>query len=602
MTKKQAIIMNLVVLALCSIVLGTSYALFTSRQEGSKELVFDTGTFKVEYRENGNIVQIDNAYPMTEKEGMKTTEYSFSVLNKGSTPALYKIYLEEEEGSINVVSKDKIKLSWKKNGSDYNAPQVLSTLNNLTLLENQSLVGGKSDTYGVKLWLDESATNQEQGKSYKFKIVVEAVQALSADKTFASAPELEDNMIPVKYDETTGNWIKADTNNPETNPWYQYQNKMWANAVVVKETGTKTRVEYQSATVGVEIAMDDILQMLVWIPRYKYAMPSAKEGQIDIIFENKDTVKSTGTATGTSYLTHPAFTFGKTELSGLWIAKFEPTANIDCTAETGSIGTGCDLDSVQPTVKPNQLIWTGARVSTFFTAARNMQNEGNVYGYKTSGVNTRIARNEEWAATTYLTQSKYGRCTDNSCEKVTINNINTGVDRGITGCAGDTPSAEEIIATTCPEASQYHTEKGFKASTTGNVYGVYDMAGGDWEWVMANYNQMSGGSMVQNSGYTGLNSDGSNTSDLSWPANKYFTIFTTENIETACNGKTCYGGGLSETEGWNDNSAKFVTAKGPWLIRGGRASNKKSAGIFAFSLGYGQAHTYVSARLVVSKE
>ena len=46
------------------------------------------------------------------------------------------------------------------------------------------------------------------------------------------------------------------------------------------------------------------------------------EKAIDIQFEKVGTEKSNGTKNG-EWLTHPAFTFGNTELPGIWVGKFE---------------------------------------------------------------------------------------------------------------------------------------------------------------------------------------------------------------------------------------------------------------------------------------
>ena len=46
---------------------------------------------------------------------------------------------------------------------------------------------------------------------------------------------------------------------------------MWANAVLVSETGTvHNRSDYVDADAGYTISEDDVLAYYVWIPRYKY--------------------------------------------------------------------------------------------------------------------------------------------------------------------------------------------------------------------------------------------------------------------------------------------------------------------------------------------
>ena len=91
-------------------------------------------------------------------------------------------------------------------------------------------------------------------------------------------------------------------------------------------------------------------------------------------------------------------------------------------------------------------------------------------------------KNMEWGAVAYLTSSKYGRyvnsstCTTGGCE-VWINSNSSF----ITGCAGSNVTSE--ATTSC---NQWTTTNGKHASTTDNQYGIYDMSGGAWEYVMGN--------------------------------------------------------------------------------------------------------------------
>ena len=61
-----------------------------------------------------------------------------------------------------------------------------------------------------------------------------SVKLPNIDKSGANPPSLLSNMIPVYYDQTNSVWKKADSNNSDkNNKWYDYDNKMWANAVTV---------------------------------------------------------------------------------------------------------------------------------------------------------------------------------------------------------------------------------------------------------------------------------------------------------------------------------------------------------------------------------
>src|SRR5574344_553873 len=132
-------------------------------------------------------------------------------------------------------------------------------------------------------------------------------------------------LVPVTI-EDDGTVKKADLNTI----WYSYTTKKWANAVVLVSSPSK------SYEVNEEILESDISAYLVWIPRYKYAVPAgSSEREISIIFENGTAKTGTNTETGartntidnlvaSDYYTHPAFTFDS-ELKGIWIGKFEIT-------------------------------------------------------------------------------------------------------------------------------------------------------------------------------------------------------------------------------------------------------------------------------------
>ena len=147
--------------------------------------------------------------------------------------------------------------------------------------------------------------------------------------------ELYQGLIPVTYN-SNGDVVVADTNTK----WYDYSNHEWANAVLVNCADSTIKSKYfnddmslKSSAVGSTISMDEILQMYVYIPRYRYKLFNAnngtsKERAVDIIFEKVGTEKSNGTENG-EWLTHPAFTFGNTELPGIWAAKFEASGTTD---------------------------------------------------------------------------------------------------------------------------------------------------------------------------------------------------------------------------------------------------------------------------------
>ena len=404
----------------------------------------------------------------------------------------------------------------------------------------------------------------------------------TVDKSGANAPVLASNMIPVYYDETSDVWKKSDVSNMDkTNPWYSYNSTgeykgMWANAVTVKDTNRQT---YLNAEPGTTISMDDITTMWVWIPRFKAVTPSnynggtqASPGAIDITF-----VKQNETAID-------AFTFGTKELSGFWYAKFEigGTLASSCTNET------CNVSNI--VVKPNVSSLRSQKVSSFFFASRSMEQAGNSFGFISSEVDTHMSKNNEWGAVAYLTQSIYGRCINSTtCTEIGINN-NSNYITGYGVPAGSSTSVTN---------GAYNTTLGKDASTTGTIYGIYDMSGGADEYVMGvladpNGKPRSGDNSSWSSGFTGMLSDGTTYTGITFPNSKYYNLYTSDEAYT--------GHALTETNGWYSDIASFVYAGNPWFIRGGFYNNSTVAGVFSFYYSNGNSISSNSSRFVISNE
>mgnify|MGYP004610193459 CR=1 FL=1 len=393
------------------------------------------------------------------------------------------------------------------------------------------------------------------------------------DTSGANAPVLASNMVPVYYDDSKNVWKCADKENKDIiTRWYHYDYKMWANAVTINysDSSIKNRYFNSDGTLkikpGEEVLMADITTMWVWIPRFNATTPSnynggtqAKPNAIDVTF-----VKPNETALY-------AFTFGNKELSGFWYAKFETSHttlissgtenNLGCTNETCANANGI-------IIKPNVSSLRYNNVRNFFYASRSMEQTGNSFGFVSTEVDTHMSKNNEWGAVAYLTHSIYGRCTDStSCAEVGINNNNIY----ITGI-GAAPGASSTNST----INSYETTLGIGTSTTGNIYGIYDMSGGTSEYVMGVYNNT-----ISNSGFSSL------------PDTKYYNNYT---------GNSYTGHALTETAGWYSDGKSFVGAISSWFVRGGGYGSRSSAGVFSFGNSSGNSSDAVSSRLVISNK
>lgn len=158
-------------LILLVIVIGTSYALFSTVKTSKETVEVEAGTFKISFLDS-NYINLENAYPMTDEEGLNTSGYKFTITNEGTLNGKYNISLEEKEE--NTLDKSYIKYSIKEGDGTWSTPALLS--NGIILTDNKQLNSTDHIDYELKLWLDEDAPNEVQGKKYQAKIVVSATQ------------------------------------------------------------------------------------------------------------------------------------------------------------------------------------------------------------------------------------------------------------------------------------------------------------------------------------------------------------------------------------------------------------------------------------------
>ena len=376
------------------------------------------------------------------------------------------------------------------------------------------------------------------------------------------------------------------TKNSAPSNWYDYTQGVnhWAN---VKTTGGGNDCYW------------------VWIPRYAYKVPtrSSKAETIEIKFLKDDTnipigetTEITNTTPGT-WVVHPAFTnegnggFGN--LTGIWVAKFEASSsNVSVATVENDLATkgGGDTNSLQVRVIPNVTSWRGITVNNIFTVCGNLTETGN--SLENTSLDSHMMKNTEWGACAYLSRSVYG------INGEVWNNPyynNTTNYSPITGLCGNETNGKDNATTIMSNTVKYNEIGGGNASTTGNVYGIYDMAGGAWEYVAGIY---TGGS------------SNDNRSKL-WDSNnsKYVDKYTnTTDSESTYYGNTNkYGDAVYETSSsgtslsgsWDSSYSYFPSSSSPVFVRGGRASIGSYAGVFAFSYFTGVANTSVSFRPVV---
>ena len=347
--------------------------------------------------------------------------------------------------------------------------------------------------------------------------------------------------------------------------------------------GTGTEDNNQSRWANARVTINGIDSYFVWIPRYAYRIvyfkdeaskneykngtiteeQAIEEGKIVgysdsrgiVTAEGKkvDSITSSSNTTHTMvskdyFMPHPAFLDGSEnglnngyengewdkDIEGLWIGKYE-TSISDATEIYAESGT---VMKIQPGVQSRRTNKIGDSYKLSFN-------------YSTE-LNSHMLKNSEWGAVAYLTESAYGR---NGTE-VTQNTSKDCITGSAEGSDGNTNT-------------DYTSSDGQKASSTGNVHGIYDLSGGTCEYVSIYYNGEDAKDVLEKYGYSFAKVNGE--------SNKFATVYNEANLLE--NYK--YGEASLETRGWHNAYYQFVGKYYPFIMRSGYAT-WSGANMFAF--------------------
>ncbi len=591
--KKQVAKITIFLTSIFVIFLSVTYAFINVTINGTRRQVITVGNLNIDLEEDDNFT-IDNTLPVYDEVGMLSKPFNFRLINNSDEKASYILSLEDITTGEKLSFSD-VKLGLTKNGETL--IYSLDTLENL-VIDTGLIDGNETIEYNLRLWIKDTVTDNEsiQGKSLRFRIQVSAEQIPKEIYTESvlngTDPVLSDNLIPVTI-ENDGTVHKASI----YDEWYSYEQKLWANAVVLLDKS----INYADNEI---IPEDNIESYFVWIPRYKYKIFNDtiytglttiedRVQEIEVEFENKDTAISNGTTTG-SWLTHPAFT--SFDSNGFWVGKYESGYKGATSTEAAQVNSS---DSTKLQIKPDVYSWRNITVGNAFKAS---------YDYLRSD-ESHMMKNTEWGAAAYLQHSKYG-----SSMSVRINNnrsYKTGyasISEPTVGNNNGTSIEGNLNGTTSDVTLSYNTQTGYMASTTGNISGIYDMSGGAWEYVMGyeNTNTIGG-----NSELTNIYDDF--FTDSKWE--KYYDKYPNEEFNVSEYQAGILGDATKEmgpfgiapdgitsyhTSWYGDFAPFYLLPVEPWFVRGGSWYGGVASGVFAFDYSSGGVATGVSFRVVLA--
>ena len=512
--------------------------------------------------DNGILTQAQNAKEQTEIANEK------EIIEIAAVGAM-------EEDNWGYVTKDNLKTELDKQISGkYSMPEG----NEIIVTYNDSKRSYLVDSNGNVTEYKTPVDQPEKGGTPFTRTVgttdIVFLTGTSYNEGEANAPLLDSNtMIPIKHNGT--NWVVTTADDPD---WYNYdtEEKKWANVMLTDGTHKAGNLK-----AGDVVAEDDLGSMFVWIPRYAYKISyfnseddkkayvqnrsdkskiigySDARGIVDTTGKVPSDITEdqiTSIAVGDNYRPHPVFEadvtiggWGK-RTTGIWVGKFETTTT------TSTNGTNMIL--------PNKTAQGSLNVSTMFSKSQAIGTTLNMT------LDSHMMKNMEWGAVAYLAESEYGR---NGTE-ISVNQCSgyiTGAGRGVDGT---NPIYNSYYSSSdIKDEQRYNGNIGMLSSTTGNIYGIYDMSGGAWDYVMGFYGTSENTPTLGDTGFS------------SALERKYYDLYINKtNVDSSNKGDA-----LFETKSWNSDYAGFVDSTYPVFVRGRNNDSTSLAGAFYFGNNYG---------------
>ena len=154
-SKKVIIPLILIIIVL----IGATYAWLSATTESENQNKILSGTLELEIISENNTINLENAYPLSDSEGLELQEYEFKIKNKGTINSDYTIYLDDIELEENEERMEDKYLNYTLNSNMeiYKLTEIGENPNRV--LETGTIRSGETNTYKLRIWIDKDADN-----------------------------------------------------------------------------------------------------------------------------------------------------------------------------------------------------------------------------------------------------------------------------------------------------------------------------------------------------------------------------------------------------------------------------------------------------------
>jgi len=276
-----------------------SFGFFNYEKHGETRSVVSVGGIKVTILNNSeNNLDLLNAYPMPDSEGLQGTPIEFNIENVGKKTLDITLKLENNQSSQNscviegtndpctALSSNLIRYAYKVNNGSYSEPQSLGGNNNIIF--SDTIEGQEIRKITLVIWIDSTAGNEIQGSYFfgnliitgeKGRVITAKQKILSDNEVKTTSPTLtttsqqaNENGLYVSYDTNSGDPTYYFRGNVDNN-YVDFAGMTW-RIVRINEDGT------------IRLILDDSIDTT------DYKFNNAYGGTNYMYYSNSDVAKS----------------------------------------------------------------------------------------------------------------------------------------------------------------------------------------------------------------------------------------------------------------------------------------------------------------------
>ncbi len=183
-----------IILIICSILIGlaiifligNSFGFFKYMKKGDLVNIITINGIKVEIVNDNDSLNLNNAYPISDSEGLNLEPFEFKMINNSNSDINYSIKVVADTDKLSSCQLDDgtncpelstsyIKFAYKKEDGSYTEPQLLSSNNNI--VSSGTITANGTITSSLVVWIDKNSGNEIMNHYFYGKLIIEGSQA-----------------------------------------------------------------------------------------------------------------------------------------------------------------------------------------------------------------------------------------------------------------------------------------------------------------------------------------------------------------------------------------------------------------------------------------